>query len=140
MYERNAAPGGMLAAAATAPARGELADVTADLVARCVDAGVTIRLGVDVATTPTRSGRDPEPSACPPQRTSWSSPPAPGRGAPRGHAPTDRILDVRDLYRGARTPTGRVLVYDELGFHEATSDGRTARRPRRRASPSPRTP
>ena len=121
VYERNAAPGGMLAAAATAPARGELADVTADLVARCVDAGVTIRLGVDVATTPDEVGARPGTECVPaatdvlvlatgarPRRPAWAP-------------PTDRILDVRDLYPGARTPTGRVLVYDELGFHEATS-------------------
>jgi 2,4-dienoyl-CoA reductase (NADPH2) len=33
----------------------------------------------------------------------------------------ERVVDVRHVLQGAANPEGRVLVYDELGFHQATS-------------------
>jgi 2,4-dienoyl-CoA reductase (NADPH2) len=33
----------------------------------------------------------------------------------------DRIVDVVDVVAGRAAPRGRVLVFDELGFHQATS-------------------
>ncbi len=36
-------------------------------------------------------------------------------------AALERIVDVRDVLEGRATPSGRVLVVDELGFHQATS-------------------
>ena len=32
-----------------------------------------------------------------------------------------RIVDVRDVLEGRAEPAGRVVVVDELGFHQATS-------------------
>ncbi len=33
----------------------------------------------------------------------------------------ERVVDVRDVLAGRADPSGAVLVYDELGFHPATS-------------------
>jgi 2,4-dienoyl-CoA reductase (NADPH2) len=44
----------------------------------------------------------------------WWAPPEPGEG----ELP---VIDVTDVLTGAFTPTGRVIVVDEVGFHQATS-------------------
>ena len=47
-----------------------------------------------------------------PQRP-WWAPPADGGG--------ERICDVVDVLTGAASPTGSVVVIDDIGFHHATS-------------------
>jgi hypothetical protein len=34
---------------------------------------------------------------------------------------SDRVVDVRDVLESRASPTGRVIVVDDLGFHQATS-------------------
>jgi len=91
--------GGRLALAALAPGRAELGFVIRDLVAECRAAGVRITddepdLDAEVVVLATGS--------------------RPARRRPGS-------LDVCDVLDGTAAPTGRVLVVDELGFHEATS-------------------
>lgn len=98
LYERERL-GGQLALAALAPGRAELGLVVRDLVAECRAAGVSIMDG------------DPDLSA---EVVVLAT----------GARPTRRwpdALDVRDVLDGTASPSGSVLVVDELGFHHATS-------------------
>jgi Pyridine nucleotide-disulphide oxidoreductase/NADH:flavin oxidoreductase / NADH oxidase family len=119
VYERADAPGGQVRLAATVPSRAELGDLVRNQVAACrrlgvevnygvtVDAGQVRRLAPDavVVATGARPGRPP-----------WV-PPAGGR--PDGATP--QVADLREVLEGGVRPSGRVLVVDELGFHQATS-------------------
>jgi mycofactocin system FadH/OYE family oxidoreductase 2 len=111
LYERNHTLGGQIAAAASVPSRAELLDITRNLVADTRRFGVDVRTGVagDAALI-----RAAQPSAvvlatgARPSRPWWAG-------------SSDRVVDVRQVLEGAVSPEGRVLVFDELGFHQATS-------------------
>ncbi|QNG55525.1 mycofactocin system FadH/OYE family oxidoreductase 2 [Pseudonocardia petroleophila] len=109
LCERDTATGGAVRLAAAAPGRAEFGNVVRDLLAGCRAAGVEIRTGTDVdAAYVDREAPDVVVLAtgARPRLPDWA----------RG---TDGVVDVRDVLSGKVTSTGSVLVYDELGFHQA---------------------
>jgi 2,4-dienoyl-CoA reductase (NADPH2) len=111
LYERKQALGGQIPAAASVPSRAELLDITRNLVAETRRLGIDVRTGVagDAALI-----RAAQPGAvvlatgARPSRPWWAG-------------PSDRVVDVRQVLENRVSPEGRVLVFDELGFHQATS-------------------
>jgi mycofactocin system FadH/OYE family oxidoreductase 2 len=120
VVEQEDAPGGQVRLAASVPSRAEFGDLVRNQLNKCASLGVHIRYGeradpdlvrahladcVIVAT-----GAVPVPPA-------WAP-------APAGNGDGDdvaRVIDVSDVLTAAATPEGRVVVIDEVGFHQATS-------------------
>ncbi|MEU5090908.1 mycofactocin system FadH/OYE family oxidoreductase 2 [Streptomyces sp. NPDC021356] len=113
LYERAPATGGQVATAATAPGRAEFLDVVRNLLAECVRHGVDIRTGVE-ATAEALRAEAPDAvvlaTGARPQPPYWAG-------------GLERVVDVRDVLEGRAAPAAgqRVLIVDELGFHQATS-------------------
>ncbi len=116
VYERAAAAGGQVRLAALVPSRAEFGDMIRNQLTECARYGVTIHyerecsaaevaaLAPDVAVVATGAL---------PTRPFWAAePPAPE---------TPLVGDVREVLTGEFQPTGRVVVLDEVGFHQATS-------------------
>ena len=114
LLERRTRLGGQIPAAASVPSRAELLDITRNLIAAVTRLGVDVRTGSEVTVDVIRS-LDPEvvvlATGARPVRPWWA-------GSAEDH-PT--VVDVRDVLEGVAAPTGRVVVVDELGFHQATS-------------------
>lgn len=111
LCERAGTTGGQVRLAATAPGRTELAAMVDAPLAECLRLGVEVRTGVDVdAALVRRLAPDVVVLAtgAMPELPVWA-------------AGVDRVVDVHDVLTGAAGPSGRVLIYDELGFHQATS-------------------
>ncbi|MFI5955993.1 mycofactocin system FadH/OYE family oxidoreductase 2 [Cryptosporangium sp. NPDC051539] len=110
LYERSSRLGGVVPLAARAPSRAEFGELARSLASAVSRAGVAVRLGV--AAGPALLDAD-SPDAvvlatgARPVRPSWAVSP--------------RVVDVTEVLSGRVAPYGRVLVYDELGFHQATS-------------------
>lgn len=111
VLERGTRVGGQVLLAARAPYRSELLGAVRSLESECRRRGVTVRTGVDVDATLVRE-HSPDvvivATGARPRRPRWAA------GVPG-------IVDVRDVLEGRNHPHGRVLVADDLGFHEATS-------------------
>src|SRR6516165_4806229 len=111
LLERQDRLGGQIPAAASVPSRAELLDITRNLVAHAHRLEIDLRTGVnadvdrvlemhaDVVVLATGAR---------PARPWWAG-------------DSERVVDVRDVLEGRTAPYGRVLVVDELGFHQATS-------------------
>ncbi len=111
LYERQDRLGGQVPVAASVPSRAEFLDITRNLAAQVA------RLGVDVRTSTPADGasiRDGRPDVVILATGARPSPPWWGGGQAR-------VVDVRDVLEGRAVPSGRVVVVDELGFHQATS-------------------
>ena len=107
LCERDDATGGAVRLAAAAPGRAEFGNVVRDLLGECRVAGVDVRTGVGVdAAFVDREAPDAVVLAT----GAWPVAPPWARG---------RVVDVRDVLAGTAVPEGTVLVYDELGFHQA---------------------
>ncbi len=110
--EQHDEPGGQVRVAASVPNRAEFGDLVRNQVAECERLGVTIEYGVSVWPGLVEE-RSPDhvivATGAEPARPYW--------------APDDatHVVDVRDVLEGTVEPTGRVIVIDELGFHQATS-------------------
>jgi 2,4-dienoyl-CoA reductase (NADPH2) len=93
------------------PSRAEFADLVRNLAADAARAGVDVQTGhqVDAAFLLAEA---PDvvvvATGARPARPAWS----------HGHP---RVADVREVIDGTVTPSGTVVVVDELGFHQATS-------------------
>ncbi|MBB5156795.1 mycofactocin system FadH/OYE family oxidoreductase 2 [Saccharopolyspora phatthalungensis] len=111
LFEREQATGGQVAVAATIPSRAEFLDVVRNLRAECERYGVDIKTGV-AATAELL--RDEHPDAVV-LATGARPQPVPWAGG------LDRVVDVRDVLEGRTTPSGDVLIVDDLGFHQASS-------------------
>ncbi|GEL17043.1 mycofactocin system FadH/OYE family oxidoreductase 2 [Pseudonocardia asaccharolytica] len=111
LCERAAEPGGQVRVAAAAPGRGELLGVVTSLLTECSRLGVGIRAGAEVDAGYVR---DQQPDVV---VLATGARPA----APDWAAGLDRVVDVHAVLGGWAAPSGSVLVYDELGFHQATS-------------------
>jgi mycofactocin system FadH/OYE family oxidoreductase 2 len=111
LLERQDRLGGQILAAASVPSRAELLDITRNLVTRAHRLGIDIRTGVE-ADAGLIGSRHPDvvilATGARPARPWWAG-------------DSERIVDVRDVLEGRAVPFDRVLVIDELGFHQATS-------------------
>lgn len=111
LFERSPRTGGQVVLAASIPSRAEFLDIVRNLAAHAARVGVDVKTSVDadaellLAERPDvvilATGAKPAPP-------SWAA----------GHP---RVVDVRDVLEEKAAPTGQVLVFDELGFHQATS-------------------
>jgi mycofactocin system FadH/OYE family oxidoreductase 2 len=111
LLERQDRLGGQIPAAASVPSRAELLDITRNLVAHAHRLAINLETGVDAdADRVLGTGADVVVVAtgARPARPWWAG-------------DSERVVDVRDVLEGRATPFGRVLVVDELGFHQATS-------------------
>ena len=111
LFERHDRLGGQAHVAATVPSRAEFFDIARNLVVAARREGVDIRIGVE-ATADTVRAESPDAvivaTGARPSRPWWA-----------GDEP--RVVDVRDVLEGRVHPAGRVVIVDELGFHQATS-------------------
>lgn len=114
LLERQHRLGGQIPAAASVPSRAELLDITRNLIAAVSRLDVDVRTGCP-ATPETVAALDPDvvviATGARPVRPWWA-------GSPE-QFPT--VVDVREVLEGTAAPSGRVVVVDELGFHQATS-------------------
>jgi 2,4-dienoyl-CoA reductase (NADPH2) len=111
VWEREPVAGGQVRLAATVPNRAELGDLVRNQLAECRRRGVTVEYGRDATVDDVVAARPDAvvvATGSVPDRPWW----APAH---------DRIVDVVDVVAGRAAPSGRVLVFDELGFHQATS-------------------
>ena len=116
LHEAAAAPGGQVALAAKVPNRAEFGDLIRNQLSECSRYGV--RLVVNSAVTSSQvTALKPDvvvlATGSRPAAPWWADGDAPD-GAPR-------VVDLREVLTGEVTPSGRVVVIDELGFHQATS-------------------
>lgn len=111
VFERELVAGGQVRLAAGVPSRAEFGDLVRNQLAESARLGVTLRFGVtvDVALVERASPADVVvATGSEPDRPWWA-----GASA--------RVVDVVEVVAGRSDPTGRVLLVDELGFHQATS-------------------
>ncbi len=104
--------GGQVRLAASVPNRAEFGDLVRNQLHEARRLGVTIETGtrIDLADVRRRApDRVIVATGSAPQRPWW---------APQD---ADWIVDVREVLEGAASPSGEVVVLDELGFHQATS-------------------
>jgi 2,4-dienoyl-CoA reductase (NADPH2) len=103
--------GGQVPVAASVPSRAEFLDITRNLVAAAAREGVDVKLGHE-ATAAWLVDEAPDvvvlATGAVPNRPWWAG-------------DLERVVDVRDVLEGRAAPSGRVVVVDELGFHQATS-------------------
>lgn len=110
LYERSERLGGVVPLAARVPSRAEFAELARSLVGEVGRAGVCVLTGVSVTGSDLLADSFDAvvlATGARPVRPPWARSP--------------RVVDVRQVLSGRVEPFGRVLVYDELGFHEATS-------------------
>lgn len=132
LCEREALTGGAVRLASAAPGRAEFGNVVRDLLGECRAAGVEIRTGADVdeafverespdAVVLATGARSRLPGWAARHSGSLASGvrDSGARNERLAGATRGRVVDVRDVLAGHVAPQGRVLVYDELGFHQA---------------------
>ncbi|MFB8392607.1 mycofactocin system FadH/OYE family oxidoreductase 2 [Streptomyces yangpuensis] len=117
LLERAPATGGQVATAASAAGRAEFLDVVRNLLAECHRNGVEIRTGTAVDADAVRAFAPDAvvvATGARPQPPHWAG-------------SLERVVDVRDVLEGRVAPAAgeRVLIVDELGFHQATSVAET---------------
>jgi hypothetical protein len=118
VLEREQLPGGQVRVAASVPGRAELGDMVRNQLNECERLGVEIRTGCD-ADVDTVLSESPDvvvvATGSRPLAPYWVPPP----DATSSKGP--RFADVSEVLEGNADPAGKVLVIDELGFHQATS-------------------
>lgn len=111
LFEKADRLGGQVPVAASVPSRAEFLDITRNLVSAAARAGVNVKLSYEVDAARLVS-EAPDvvvlATGAVPNRPWWAG-------------DLERVVDVRDVLEGRAAPTGRVVVVDELGFHQATS-------------------
>jgi mycofactocin system FadH/OYE family oxidoreductase 2 len=116
VFERLAEPGGLVRIAASVPNRAEFGDLVRNQLHECRELGVQMELGVHAGIEEVL-GVDPRAvvvaTGSRPDRPWWAQAESSGAGI--------ETADVREVLDGTARPAGRVLVVDELGFHQATS-------------------
>ena len=112
VYEKESMAGGQVRVAASAPNRAEFGDMIRNQLNECRRLGVTIEYGTGVWGDFVRE-KNPDhviiAMGAEPQKPWWVP------------AEATNVCDVRDVLGGAASPTGSVVIVDELGFHHATS-------------------
>lgn len=117
VYEREEVAGGQVRWAASVPNRAELGDVIRNQLNELRHLGVPIAFGTNVDARLIAGERPDEvivATGAVPARPYW---------APPTGTPGDVVVDVLDILAGRSVPPpgARVVVIDELGFHQATS-------------------
>ena len=115
VLEREVEVGGQVALAARVPGRAELGDLVRNLARELASLGVDVTTGVAADADLVASlGPDVVVAATGslPSLPWWAGDPPAG---------SPQLLDVTDVLRGVAVEGSRVLVVDELGFHQATS-------------------
>jgi mycofactocin system FadH/OYE family oxidoreductase 2 len=111
LFERSDHLGGQVPVAASVPSRAEFLDITRNLVSAAQRAGVDVKTSYE-ATASMLHSENPDAvivaTGAVPNKPWWAGDLA-------------QVVDVRDVLEGRAAPQGRVLVIDELGFHQATS-------------------
>jgi mycofactocin system FadH/OYE family oxidoreductase 2 len=111
LFEKADRLGGQVPVAASVPSRAEFLDIARNLVAAAQRVGVDVKTASE-ATADLLRGEAPDvvvlATGAVPNRPWWAGDLA-------------RVVDVRDVLEGRAAPHGRVVVVDELGFHQATS-------------------
>lgn len=112
LCERHELTGGAVRLAASVPNRAEFGDLVRNQFHEATRLGVEIETGVTLDAAEVLRRRPHSvvvATGARPARPYW----APGD--------EHRIVDVIEVLDGAAAPSGRVVVLDELGFHQATS-------------------
>lgn len=112
VYEQQPSAGGQVRLAALAPHRAELGDLIRNQLTECRRLGVQVEYGVGVTPDLVAQARPDHvivATGAEPTRPPWV------------RADADRVVDVRQVLDGSVEPFGDVVLYDELGFHQATS-------------------
>jgi mycofactocin system FadH/OYE family oxidoreductase 2 len=111
LFEKADRLGGQVPVAASVPSRAEFLDITRNLVSAAQRSGVDVKLQ-HAATADEVLAEAPDAviiaTGAVPARPWWAG-------------DLEQVVDVRDVLEGRVAPRGRVLVIDELGFHQATS-------------------
>ena len=116
VYEQADAAGGQARLAASVPSRAEFGDIVRNQLHRCARVGVKICYGERVDADAIRQA-DPEAVV-----VATGAVPVPPHWAPAANGDgATPVVDVSAVLTGAASPSGRVVVIDELGFHQATS-------------------
>ncbi len=116
VYEQADAAGGQARLAASVPSRAEFGDIVRNQLKRCARVGVKICYGERVDADAIRQA-DPEAVV-----VATGAVPVPPHWAPAANGDgATPVVDVSAVLTGAASPSGRVVVIDELGFHQATS-------------------
>ncbi len=114
IYERDTTPGGQVRLAASVANRAEFGDIIRNQVTECKRLGVNIHFEITVDADFIAT-RQPDvvivATGAEPERPWWAPP----------DVASPQVVDVRDVLEGTASPSGRVIVVDELGFHQATS-------------------
>ncbi len=114
VYEKESVAGGQVRLAASVPNRAEFGDMIRNQIIECQRLGVSIEYGVGVWPGLVEEKKPDHivvAMGAEAQRPWW----VPGDA--------QRVCDVRDVLTGAASPSGTVVVIDEIGFHHATSVG-----------------
>jgi mycofactocin system FadH/OYE family oxidoreductase 2 len=112
VYEQQSKAGGQVRLAASVPNRAEFGDMIRNQLTECRRLGVTIEYGVGVwpgLVTEKQPDHVIVATGAEPQRPWW---------VPEG---AEFVADVCAVLDGSAEPSGRVVVVDEIGFHQATS-------------------
>ena len=112
VYEKERHAGGQVRLAASVPNRAEFGDMIRNQLTECRRLGVTIEYGVSAwpgLITEQKPHHVIIATGAEPERPWWVP------------ADADRVVDVRTVLDGTASPSGDVVVIDELGFHQATS-------------------
>ncbi|MCB0995122.1 MAG: mycofactocin system FadH/OYE family oxidoreductase 2 [Acidimicrobiales bacterium] len=113
VYEATGAAGGQVRLAASVPNRAEFGDLVRNQLRECDHLGVQIRYDtwVDIELVERENPDMVVVATGAHSVLPWWAP----------AEPVVPIVDVRDVLTGDARPEGRVMVFDELGFHQATS-------------------
>lgn len=112
VYEQGPVAGGQVRLAASVPNRAEFGDLIRNQLAECHRLGVSINFGVAVWPGLVEQERPDAvivATGAQPARPWWVP------------ADASHVVDVRDVLEGKVSPSGDVVVIDEIGFHHATS-------------------
>ena len=112
VYEREPIAGGQVRLAASVPNRAEFGDMIRNQLTECRRLGVEFEFGVGVwpgLVDEKRPDHVIVATGAEPARPYWVP------------ADADNVADVREVLDGSVEPFGDVVVFDEIGFHHATS-------------------
>lgn len=111
LFERGDRLGGQVRTAAAVPSRAEFFDIARNLIAEVQRAGVDVKTSTEADAAFLLAER--------PDVVVLATGARPA--APWWAGGNPRVVDVRDVLEGRADPRGRVIVVDDLGFHQATS-------------------